>query len=236
MHKHKTRHFSPLEAIFIPGFDSGTGRVPRFGTAFHRDRHLVILDEPVQSGDVSSDGDPEHEGEGEDPSAEGATRLGPGKEHSQGEKAEDRAAKDAEDAQPSLHQARDVLHHEDQQVAENACRETTLCQQRGRHSIRESSLAPYETAKTLDIKVALASVRLLPPWNPNTLTKSSRVTAAREFKPPDTVERAPEKTPATKKPGKPLARWPEARRSMTKSGSSWSLVATSCEETGSQLE
>ena len=33
--------------------------------------------------------------------------------------------------------------------------------------------------------------------------KSSKVTAAKEFKPPETVDKAPEKIPATKKPGKP---------------------------------
>ena len=48
--------------------------------------------------------------------------------------------------------------------------------------------------------------------------KSSNVTAAKEFKPPDTVDNAPEKTPATKNPGKPGLL--SASMSITNNGSS----------------
>ena len=52
--------------------------------------------------------------------------------------------------------------------------------------------------------------------------KSSNVTAAKEFKPPDTVDNAPEKTPATKNPGKPGLL--SASMSITNNGSSLKMT------------
>ena len=54
----------------------------------------------------------------------------------------------------------------------------------------------------------------------------------KEFRPPDTVDKAPENTPATKKPGKPGK---SDIRSMTNRGNSWSLVETNPDLIGSQL-
>ena len=56
----------------------------------------------------------------------------------------------------------------------------------------------------------------------NGFIKSSKVTAANEFKPPETVDNAPEKMPATKNPGKPG--FLSARISITKRGRSWKVT------------
>ncbi len=46
--------------------------------------------------------------------------MRPREKHSKGEESEDGPAEDAEDSEPGLDQTGDVLHHEDQRVAEQA--------------------------------------------------------------------------------------------------------------------